>query len=156
MNLIVTFIIFNVLNVIIQTVKSICTVKCNKWVASIVNAIAYGLYTYIVVLTVCDLALWVKILVVALANLVGVFIVKLIEEKGKKDKMWKIEMCTPIEKAHAVESTLKNLEISSNYVEIGKYVIFNCYCNTQAETKKVVDLAKINECKISAYENKLL
>ena len=53
----VSFAIFNVINVSIQTIKSIVTIKCNKWVAAIVNAVAYGLYTYMVVLTTSDLDL---------------------------------------------------------------------------------------------------
>ena len=89
MELLGTFIIFNIINVVIQTIKSICTIKCNKWIAAIVNAIAYGLYTYIVVLTVCELPLWIKIFTVAGANLIGVFLVKYFEEKKRKDKLWK-------------------------------------------------------------------
>ena len=89
--MLISFIFFNILNVIIQTVKSIVTIKCNKWVAAIVNAIAYGLYTYIVVLTASDIDLWFKIIVVALANLVGVFIVKWVEEKKRKEMLWKVE-----------------------------------------------------------------
>ena len=89
--MLISYIIFNILNVIIQTVKSIVTIKCNKWVAAIVNAIAYGLYTYIVVLTASDIDLWFKIIVVALANLVGVFIVKWVEEKKRKEMLWKVE-----------------------------------------------------------------
>ena len=69
--LLITFIIFNIINVIIQTVKSLATIKCGKTVAAVVNAIAYGLYTYIVVLTVCDLPLWLKVAVVGGANLIG-------------------------------------------------------------------------------------
>ena len=42
MELLILFIVMNVLNVIIQTVKSICTIKCGKAVAAIVNAAAYG------------------------------------------------------------------------------------------------------------------
>ena len=80
----VSFAIFNVINVIIQTIKSIVTIKCNKYIAAVVNAIAYGLYTYIVVLTASDLDLWFKISVTAAANLVGVFVVKWVEEKKKK------------------------------------------------------------------------
>ena len=41
MNILVIFIVLNVLNVIIQTVKSICTIKCGKLMASFVNALAY-------------------------------------------------------------------------------------------------------------------
>ena len=152
MNLLITFIIFNILNVVIQTIKSIATIKCNKWVASLVNAVAYGLYTYIVVLTVCDLPLWIKVLVVALANLVGVFVVKLIEEKAKKDKLWKVEVAIPI--VDTVEFH-HLLEVPHNYMQVGSWTMFNCYCNTQADTKAVTELAKQYEGKISAYENKM-
>ena len=47
--MIISYVLFNVLNVIIQTIKSIVTIKCNKYIASIVNAVAYGLYTYIII-----------------------------------------------------------------------------------------------------------
>ena len=77
MNLIIIFVLLNIANVIIQTVKSIATIKCGKTMAAIVNAVAYGLYTVVVVYTVCDLPLWFKVVVVAVANLIGVFVVKL-------------------------------------------------------------------------------
>ena len=85
--LLILFIVMNVLNVIIQTVKSIATIKCGKTAAAAINALAYGLYTYIIVLTNCDLPLIVKGLIVASANFVGVWIVKFLEEKAKKDKI---------------------------------------------------------------------
>ena len=56
--LLIIFIALNIVNVIIQTVKSLATVKCGKTVAAVVNAVAYGLYTVVVVYTVCDLPLW--------------------------------------------------------------------------------------------------
>ena len=86
--LLIIFIALNIVNVIIQTVKSLATVKCGKTVAAIVNAVAYGLYTVVVVYTVCDLPLWLKVAVVGLANLIGVYVVKLFEEKARKDKLW--------------------------------------------------------------------
>ena len=51
MKLLIIFIILNIFNVILQTVKSICTVKCGKTVAAIVNAVAFGLYTVVIVFT---------------------------------------------------------------------------------------------------------
>ena len=47
--LLIIFIVLNIVNVVIQTVKSLATVKCGKTVAAIVNAVAYGLYTVVVV-----------------------------------------------------------------------------------------------------------
>ena len=154
MNLLVTFVIFNILNVIIQTVKSIATIKCNKWVASLINAVAYGLYTYIVVLTVCELPLWIKVLVVALANLVGVFVVKLIEEKSRKDKLWKVEIAVAKCYMNDVEVNLQT--IPHNCIDTGSWVMFNCYCGCQKDTAFVVNVAKRYKGKISAYESKSL
>ena len=42
---IIIFIIFNVLNVVIQTIKSLATIKCGKNMAAIINAIAYFILT---------------------------------------------------------------------------------------------------------------
>ena len=157
MNLLVTFVIFNILNVIIQTVKSIATIKCNKWVASLVNAIAYGLYTYIVVLTVCELSLWVKVLVVALANLVGVFVVKLIEEKSRKDKLWKVEATIPTLWKDRVIADLKFEDLAFNYIEeVGHYTLFNIYCENQTESAKAKKILDYYQAKYFVSESKTL
>lgn len=155
--LLIIFIGFNILNVVIQTVKSIATVKCGKTIAAIVNAIAYGLYTYIVILTVCDLPLMAKCLIVAGCNLVGVFVVKLIEEKARKDKLWKVEMAIPYGTNLAVlKHRIEWCGVHCNYIEVGKWVMFNCYCETQNQTKAITEIAKEFNGKISAYESKTL
>ena len=46
MEMLIIFIVLTILNVVIQTIKSIATIKCGKWAAALVNAVAYGLYTY--------------------------------------------------------------------------------------------------------------
>ena len=68
--LLVLFIILNVVNVIMQTVKSICTVKCGKGVAAIVNAVTFALYTVVTIYMLCDLPLMWKATIVGLCNLV--------------------------------------------------------------------------------------
>ena len=137
MKLLGIFIILNVVNVIIQTVKSIATVKCGKVVASIINAVAYGLYTVVMVYMVCELPLWLKVVIVGGANLVGVFVVKLIEEKSRKDKLWKVE--ATIDKCYTedLHYALKNVDLSHNYIDnVGLYTVFNIYCATQEESKQ--------------------
>lgn len=153
--LFITFVILNIVNVIIQTVKSLATVKCGKTVASIVNAIAYGLYTVVVVYTVCDLPLWLKVVVVGLANLVGVFVVKLIEEKSRKDKLWKVEATIPNKYTNAVHLDLK--DVPHSYIEnIGNYTIFNFYCATQKDSAKVKEIINQYEAKYFVSETKNL
>ena len=142
-SLFITFCVLNVLNVIIQTAKSIVTIKCNKWAASLVNAIAYGLYTVVIIYMVCELELWLKVIVVALANLVGVFVVKLLEEKGAKDKLWKVEATVRRERSDLLESLLKTDNVMYNLMPVSgsdktvQYVAFNIYCHTKEESRIV-------------------
>jgi hypothetical protein len=160
-NAIIIFIIFNVLNVVIQTIKSIATIKCGKNMAAIINAIAYGLYTYIVVLTASDgVSLWFKIVVVALANLVGVWVVKFVEEKGRKDKLWKVEATLRSQNIEPQYDDciieLKENNIPFNYIDVNKYIIVNCYCATQKESAQVKTILDKYHAKYFVSESKTL
>ena len=156
MKLLIIFIVLNIANVIIQTVKSIATVKCGKAVAAIINAVAYGLYTIVTVYLMCELDLYLKAGIVALCNLVGVYVVKLIEEKARKDKLWKVEMTLPPEHAEKVHTMLQLVGIPHNYIDIEKYVLFNCYCATQAESARVKTIANDFDVKYFVSESKTL
>lgn len=151
MELLILFIVMNVLNVVIQTIKSIATIKCGKWGAAVVNALAYGLYTYIVVLTMCDLPLLAKCAVVAGANFVGVWFVKWAEEKTRKDKLWRIDLTIPAEETDFIHRKLA--DIPHNYIECGPKTVFNCYCATQKESAEVKTLAVAIGGKYSAFES---
>ena len=153
--LLIQFIIFNILNVIIQTVKSVATIKCGKGMAALINAVAYGFYTYIVVLTMCDLPLLWKALIVALCNLVGVYIVKWIEEKARKDKLWLVKITVPAAKFQDVKTAFDGYNIPFTYYDVKKYIVFNTFCETQKETNLVTDLCKKHNGKAFAAENKL-
>ena len=155
--LLIVFIILNVVNVILQTVKSLATVKCGKGMAALVNAIAYGLYTVVVVYTVCDLPLWLKVVVVGLCNLIGVFVVKWGEEKARKDKLWKVE--ATVHEPYKVSLTidLEKAGLPYNYIEgVGKYVLFNIYCDTQEESAKARDILDYHKAKYFVSESKTL
>lgn len=150
MKLLVDFIILNILNVIIQTVKSLVTVKCGKELAAIVNAIAFGLYTVVTVYMMCELPLGTKAIVVALCNLVGVYVVKLFEEKARKDKLWKVEMTVRNFNTQKLAKALDDLDIPYNYIEnVGKYTIFNVYCSTQKQSATVKGIG--TECKAKFF-----
>lgn len=154
----IQFIIFNVLNVVIQTIKSIATIKCGKTVAAVVNAVAYGLYTYIVVLmTDGTISLSFRICAVAVANLLGVFIVKYFEEKGRKDRLWKVEATVYEPYTKSLHKDLKQRNISHNYIEgVGKYVVFNIYCETQKQSQIAKVLLEQNKAKYFVSESKTL
>ena len=155
MELFILFVVMNVVNVIIQTVKSIATIKCGKTAAAIVNALAYGLYTYIVVLTMCDLPLLAKCLVVAGANFVGVWVVKWFEEKSRKDRLWKIEATVKtMEEAKEIIGMLARANIPYNYIDINRYVLINCYCPTQKQSQGVKSILGAYDAKYFVSEAK--
>ena len=154
--LLIIFIVLNIVNVIIQTVKSIATIKCGKGMASVVNAIAYGLYTVVVVYTVCDLPLWLKVVVVGLCNLVGVFCVKWGEEKARKDKLWKVEATVKPCEFEAIKTYCEVADLPFSYIDIDKYILFNFYCATQKESAIVKDLLDKHNAKYFVSESKTL
>lgn len=156
MNLLITFIILNIINVIIQTIKSLATVKCGKCGAAAANALAYGFYTIVIVYMVCDLDLWLKVLVVGACNLVGVFIVKWIEEISRKDKLWKVEATIPARCGKELKDNAEFLNLSFNYIDIGKYWVFNFYCSTQQDSSDVKGLLNLHHAKYFVSESKIL
>lgn len=155
-NLLIVFILLNIANVIIQTIKSIATVKCGKTIAATVNAVAYGLYTIVTVYMLCDLPLASKAIIVAVCNLVGVWVVKYFEEKARKDKLWKVEVTIPAEQAEQMIEDCKYHELTYNYVNIEKYFLFNFYCPTQQDSVNVKKLLQNYDAKYFVTESKNL
>ena len=154
-NLLLIFIGLNIANVIIQTVKSIATVKCGKAVAALVNAVAYGLYTIVTVYMLCELSLGLKAIIVALCNLVGVFVVKWGEEKARKDKMWLVKVTIPTENAELAKNLLEQKNIPFTYYDLNKYFVFDTFCETQKDTTIVLNICSQCKGKAFATENKL-
>ena len=157
--LLIIFIVLNIFNVIIQTVKSIATVKCGKVVAAVINAVAYGLYTIVTVYMLCELDLWLKAVIVAVANLIGVYVVKLLEEKARKDKLWKVEATLLNQNLGENDDCIIELRennISFNYIDINKYLIINCFCVTQKESATVKSILDKHNAKYFVSETKIL
>ena len=160
MKLLILFVVMNIINVIIQTIKSLATIKCGKIAAAAINALAYGLYTYIIVLTNCDLPMLTKCVIVALANFIGVYVVKHFEQKARKDKLWKVEATIPnmgIDTKHddcIIE--LKKSGVPFNYIDVNKYLLINCYCATQKDSTKVKAILNQFNAKYFVSESKAL
>ena len=150
------FIGLNVANVIIQTIKSIATIKCKPMSAAVINAVAYGLYTVVLVYMVCDLPLWAKVVVVSGANLVVVYLVKIFEEKGRKDKLWAIRFTVKDNEREEVINNLKEKEIPHYYHIVGNHTVFETFCNSQKETLKVKEIVEKFNAKYFVAESKIL
>ena len=152
----VLFVVCTFANVVISTIKSVMTIKGGKCAAALWNALAFGLYTYIVILTATApvSTIW-KVIITAGCNLVGVFCVKLVEEKMRKDRLWKLEMTVRAENADGLHEALTAADVPNSYVNAGKHAVFNCFCETKADTDKVVAIGKQFNAKMFATETKL-
>ena len=158
--MLILFIVCTFANVVLSTIKSVMTIKGGKVNAAIWNALAFGLYSYIVVLTAtADISTLGKVAITMGCNLVGVYGVKLVEEKMRKDRLWKVEMTVPNGEygfaASAMHGALNAANIPNNYVEAGKYAIFNCYCATKADTETAITIGADYGAKFFASETTL-
>ena len=158
MKLLVLFIVLSVVNVILQTFKSLATVKCGKVGAALVNATAYGLYTVVLVYTNADFPLWEKVLVTAVCNLVGVYIVKAIKKKARKDKLWKVETTVNCDDTFKVRLALRNAGLSYSIISTNtkERSVFNIYCPTKKESEKVKEILGNFDAKYFVTESKSL
>ena len=133
------------------------TIKCGKTIAAIANAVAYGLYTVVLVYMSCDLSTLAKALVVGGCNLIGVYIVKSIEEKTNKEKVWKIEFTIPLNKADEIINDIQFENFSYNEYEIDeKYSGVNIYAYTKEDSEKAKKIVDKYNIKYFVTESKTL
>ena len=154
--LLITFIILSIINVIFSTVRSIVTIKGNKVTASFISGGYFAFYNIMLLYTVADFPMWQKCIITFVCNVIGVFIVKFIEEKSRKDKLWKVEATIPRAEASRLINYLENSELSYNYIDINKYYLFNFYCPTQKESAEVKKLLDNFHAKYFVSESKTL
>lgn len=154
-NLIILFTVLTILNVILSTVKSIVTIKGNAFGAALISAIYYGFYTIVLIYTVTDFPIEIKVLVTGLSNLIGVYIVKRAEEKARKEKLWKVEVTIPSMYTDVIDKKLE--KVPHSYITLSdKHTLFNFYCPTQKESQEVKDIVNFYGAKYFVAESKTL
>jgi uncharacterized protein YebE (UPF0316 family) len=156
MKFLIIFIALSIVNVIFSTIRSITTIKSGKTVASIISGGYFAFYNIMLIYTVADFPMWQKCLITFACNVIGVWVVKLVEEKMRKDKLWKVECTIPSEQLPQMLEDCEYYELSFNYIDIEKYAILNFYCPTQKESANVKKLLKSYDAKYFVSETKAL
>lgn len=154
MELLVLFIGLSIVNVIFSTVRSLTTIKSGKTVAALISGGYFAYYNIVLLYTVADFPMWQKCIITFVCNVIGVWIVKYIEEKIRKDKLWKIEVTVIPSDAEEIIRRAKASNLSFNYVDINKWVLFNFYCATQTDTMEVENLLAGYQVKYFISETK--
>lgn len=158
MQFLITFIILSIVNVVFSTIRSITTIKSGKTIASLISGGYFAFYNIMLIYTVADFPMWEKCIITFVCNVVGVWIVKAIEQKLRKDKLWKIEATIKKEDIdpQEIREHLEQFGASSYYIDCGKWYIFHVFCPTQAESRDAKNILDILGAKYFVTETKTL
>lgn len=156
MTAILIFIIATIVNVTLSTIRSLCTIKGGKWLSATANAINFGFYPLIIMLTAKGtVTIIANMLITAIVNFICVWIIKLVEEKARKDKLWLVKCTIPNEMAEDMYEALEIDNIPYTDIPVRDYIVFDTYCKTQEETQKIKKYCIAAGGKMFATENKL-
>ena len=154
MKLIILFTALTVFNVIIQTVKSLCTVRCSTFTSACVNALAYGLYTYVIFFTTSEgMPLWSKAAITAVANFFGVYVANYIFDKFFSQTVrWKIEISIPNELLKQFEGYLNDRKFEWCYCGWGNnWTSYAVFCPDKAASAALREILPM-EAKYNVVE----
>jgi hypothetical protein len=144
MKILIIFFILSLANVVLQTMKSILTVKSSKAVASIVTALAFAFY-YVVIKQMADVDLLQVVIITIITNLIGVWFSIWFLDKTRKEQLWCITATIPVDEKLYITDRISYTKIID---ASGKNAILDFYCKTRNETKLVVkSLERIESAK---------
>ena len=157
---IVVFTVCQLINVALNTAKTIIMHKEEKISSSIINAITYGFYAIIVVMTASALPLWITIIITALTNLIGVYGSMWILDRFKKDNLWEIVATVNDTNNYNriyLEHSLKLRGISYNCIATSKKeeYVFHIYSNSQTHSKIIKEELDYIKAKYFVHEEKV-
>lgn len=158
MNLVI-FTICSTINVMLNTVKTIIMYNKNKLSSSLINAITFSFYTYLVILMAGDsINLVEKIILTAITNFIGVWVSMVILAKFEKDKLWLVN--TTIRKQYIEKACemLDNARIPYTVLETSNnlHYVMNIYSATQKESLAIKEILKKFDAKYFVSESKTL
>ena len=150
------FFICQLINVALNTVKTIIMYRENKISSSIINAVTYGFYAIIVVMTASALPLWLTILITFVTNLIGVYGSMWLLDRFKKDKLWEITATVESNRVDYLATALEksNISFTTLVASNGKYV-FNIYSKSQKESISIKEKLVYCGAKYIVHEEKV-
>ena len=148
------FLILQLINVILSTIKSIITIRGNKLSAVLINSIYYGYYTLIIKAVgtaetfsvfgiEVDGTLAIAVITI-LTNVIGVWLSLTVLERFRKDKLWLLKITVELPevkdlKNELLKNNLKFITLSSTWKDA---LAIEVYLYSKDETRQVSDLLK--------------
>lgn len=156
MKIIIIFFVLQLINVILNTIKSIITIKGKPSQGALINAITYGFYA-IIVKQLATLDLGITVVVTAITNYIGVYFSMWLMNKIKKSNLWvinittkNIKVITELEK-YNLPYTISNVAFRNK-----KYYSINIFADTQKESHIIRNILDENKIKYNVTDSKKL
>lgn len=131
-------------NVILATIKSIVTIKGSKLSAALMNALSYSVNIVVVIYTVMDFSIWIKILITAITNFTGTYLGVYITEKLRKDRLWEIKATViTVNDYINIKNALKaqsHIKYNSMTLDDNQGYLFYVYTKNKQQSKIVRDI----------------
>lgn len=131
-------------NVILATIKSIVTIKGSKLSAALMNALSYSVNIIVVIYTVMDFSIWLKILITAITNFAGTYLGVYITEKLRKDRLWEIKATViTVNDYINIKNALKaqsHIKYNSMTLDDNQGYLFYVYTKNKQQSKIVRDI----------------
>lgn len=155
MKFLLVIVVLSIINVIFSTVRSTATIKCGKLTASLLSGGYFAFYNIMLIYPL-RFPMWQKYIITFVCNVAAVWIVNFFEERSRKDKLWLVKLTVKRVYSPVVVRELTEKGIPYSRITVSNdYMVFDCYCQTQDETKIVTTIGKANDGKMFATENKL-
>jgi uncharacterized protein YebE (UPF0316 family) len=152
---IILFIILQVINVILSTIKSIVMIKGSKWGAIIANTIYFGVYTAVLKQISAIDNLFVLVVITMLANFFGTWVGIVITDKLRKADLWIIKTVIKIGYVKDYKKALNNAGIKyiSYQTTWDEYTAIDIFSESRTQSKKIKEILLKFKAKYSIYKS---
>ncbi len=144
MEILILYLMLQITNVILATIKSIVTIKGSKLSAALMNALSYSVNVIVVIYTVMDFSIWIKILITAITNFAGTYLGIYITEKLRKDRLWEIKATViTVNDYINTKNALKaqsHIKYNSMTLDDNQGYLFYVYTKNKQQSKIVRDI----------------
>lgn len=149
------FVLLNLINVILGTMRSILTVKASPTVAMLINTISFTFYSGIVKLTTSQ-SMIIVLVTTALTNVIGVYVAKWLISLSQKDKLWVIEVTTNKYNLKKICQDLQCLKIQYSIFDImnSEFINLKLYSYTQNDSRRIKKILSQYNIKYNITETK--
>lgn len=150
--MLVIFTICSLVNVILNTMKSIVTVKGTTFAAANMNMVTFGFYT-LVLKQIANMPLEITVPVVMITNFIGVYFASWILKTVRKDRLWRISATVKENRVSFVEHALASKDIKFNKITASNHrTIFDIFSQTQGESFLIKEILQENNAKYHIIE----